>query len=257
MTSRLLLVLLSVATLLMSGCAAVNAPPADPFERVNRATYEFNDVVDKALLKPVAKGYQAVTPQFLRTGVSNVFSNIGDVATALNNLLQGKPGDAVNDVGRVLINSTVGLLGLIDVASPAGLEKHNEDFGQTLGKWGVPSGPFLVLPIMGPSTLRDGPARFVDSYAGYFRYVDHIPTRNSVFAVEIVDIRSNLLGASSTLDAAALDKYQFVRDAYLQRRLNQVHDGKVTQAMKDKLEEDLEPPASASPPAKVPAPDAK
>ena len=178
----------------------------------------------------------------MRTGISNVFSNIGDVATAFNNLLQGKPEDAANDVGRVLINSSFGILGLIDIATPSGLEKHDEDFGQTLGKWGVGSGPFLMLPLMGPSTLRDGPARFVDSYAGYYRYVDHIPTRNTAFGVEIIDLRAHLLGASDTLETAALDKYQFIRDAYLQRRLYQVHDGKVPQALKDKLEDDLEPP---------------
>jgi phospholipid-binding lipoprotein MlaA len=242
MTSRLLLALLAFATIALSGCAATS-PKADPFETVNRATYKFNDVVDKAVLTPVAKGYQAVIPEFARTGISNVFANIGDVATAANNLLQGKPEDAANDVGRVLLNSTIGIFGLIDVATPGGLEKHREDFGQTLGKWGLGSGPYLVLPLLGPSTLRDAPARYVDSYAGYSRQMDHIPTRNTVMAVEIIDLRANLLGASSTLDTAALDKYQFLRDAYLQRRLSQVYDGKVPQAMKDKLEDDLEPPA--------------
>ncbi len=246
MTTRLpffaLNTLVALAILMISGCSTTS-PKADPFETVNRATYKFNDVVDKAVLSPVARGYQAVTPEFLRTGISNVFSNIGDVATAFNNLLQGKGEDAANDVGRVLINSTFGVFGLIDIATPGGLEKHNEDFGQTLGKWGVGSGPYLVLPIVGPSTLRDGPARLVDSYAGYFRYVDHIPTRNTAFAVEVVDLRASLLGASDALDTAALDKYQFVRDAYLQRRLNQVYDGKAPQALKDKLEDDLEPPA--------------
>ncbi|HEX9391748.1 MAG TPA: VacJ family lipoprotein [Usitatibacteraceae bacterium] len=249
MTSRLLIALLALATLVLSGCASTS-PKADPFESINRATYKFNDVVDKAVLTPVAKGYQAVTPEFVRTGISNVFSNIGDVATAFNNLLQGKGEDAANDVGRVLLNSTFGLFGLIDIATPGGLEKHHEDFGQTLGKWGVGSGPYLVLPIIGPSTLRDGPARVVDSYAGYFRYIDHIPTRNTTFGVEMVDLRASLLGASSTLDTAALDKYQFVRDAYLQRRLNQVYDGKVPQALKDKLEDDLEPPSKPAAPEK-------
>jgi phospholipid-binding lipoprotein MlaA len=133
---------------------------------------------------------------------------------------------------------------LFDVATPMGIEKHNEDFGQTLGKWGVNSGPFLVLPLMGPSTLRDAAGRPVDAYAGYFRYMDHIPTRNSTFALEIIDLRSNLLGASSTLDTAALDKYQFVRDAYLQRRLRAVYDGKPPQDKLDKLEDDLVPPAA-------------
>ena len=240
MNSRLLPALLAVATVALAGCASTS-PKADPFESINRVTYKFNDVLDNAVLVPVAKGYQAVVPEFVRSGISNVFMNIGDVASAANNLLQGKGDDAANDIGRVLLNSTLGLFGLFDVATPGGLEKHDEDFGQTLGKWGVGSGPFLVLPLMGPSTLRDAPARAVDSYAGYYRYVDHIPTRNTAFGTEIIDLRANLLGASNTLDTAALDKYQFVRDAFLQRRLNQVYDGKTPQAMKDKLEDDLEP----------------
>ncbi len=229
---------------LLSGCASTNASKADPLEGLNRATYRFNDAVDVAVIKPVAKGYQAVTPTFFRAGVTNLFTNIGDVATALNNLLQGKAGDAASDTGRFLINSTLGVLGLFDVATPMGLEKHNEDFGQTLGVWGVNSGPFLMLPLMGPSTLRDAASRPVDSYAGYSRYVDHIPSRNSAFGVEIIDLRANLLGASSTLDAAALDKYQFVRDAYLQRRLRSVYDGKAPRAKLDQLEDDLAPPAA-------------
>ncbi len=229
---------------LMSGCASTTASKADPLEGLNRATYRFNDAVDEAVFKPVAKGYQAVTPTFFRAGVTNLFTNIGDVATALNNLLQGKGGDAASDAGRFLINSTLGVLGLFDVATPMGLEKHDEDFGQTLGVWGVNSGPFLMLPLMGPSTLRDTASRPVDAYAGYSRYVDHIPSRNSAFGLEIIDLRANLLGASSTLDAAALDKYQFVRDAYLQRRLRSVHDGKAPQAKLDQLEDDLVPPAA-------------
>ncbi len=229
---------------LLSGCASTTASKADPLEGLNRATYRFNDAVDEAVFKPVAKGYQAVTPTFFRAGVTNLFTNIGDVATALNNLLQGKGGHAASDTGRFLINSTLGVLGLFDVATPMGLEKHNEDFGQTLGVWGVNSGPFLMLPLMGPSTLRDAAGRPVDAYAGYSRYVDHIPSRNSAFGLEVIDLRANLLGASSTLDAAALDKYQFVRDAYLQRRLRSVYDGKAPQAKLDQLEDDLAPPAA-------------
>ena len=250
MTYRLLPALLAAATLILSGCASTSSSRADPFESVNRATYKFNDVLDNAVLVPVAKGYRAVTPEFVRTGISNVFMNIGDVATAVNNLLQGKGEDAANDVGRVILNSTFGIFGLIDIATPSGLEKHDEDFGQTLGKWGVGSGPYLVLPLMGPSTLRDAPARFVDSYAGYYHYVDHIRTRNTAFGIEIIDLRAHLLGASDTLETAALDKYQFMRDAFLQRRLYQVHDGKVPQALKDKLEDDLEPSSKPAAPEK-------
>ena len=238
------LVAVSCLTLL-SGCASTTSSKADPLEGLNRATYAFNDAVDRAVLQPVAKGYQTVTPGFFRAGVTNLFTNIGDVATSLNNLLQGKGGDATSDAGRFLINSTLGVLGLFDVATPMGLEKHNEDFGQTLGKWGVGSGPFLVIPLMGPSTLRDAVSRPVDTFAGYSRHIDHIPTRNATFGLEIIQLRANLLGASSTLDAAALDKYQFVRDAYLQRRLRSVYDGKAPQDKLDQLEDDLTPPATA------------
>ena len=232
---------------LLSGCASTTTSKADPLEGLNRATYAFNDAVDRAVLEPVAKGYQTVTPGFVRAGVTNLFTNIGDVATSLNNLLQGKPSDAASDAGRFIINSTLGVLGLFDVATPMGLEKHDEDFGQTLGKWGVSSGPFLMIPLMGPSTLRDAVGRPVDGYAGYFRYIDHIRTRNATFALEIIDLRAHFLGASSTLDAAALDKYQFIRDAYLQRRLRGVYDGKAPQDKLDQLEEDLSPPAVAKP----------
>ena len=256
MRSKIPLLATFLAALALSGCASTNAPPADPLEGLNRGTYAFNDTLDRAVLKPVAKGYQTITPQFVRSGVSNAFMNIGEVATAFNSLLQGKPANAASDVGRFLVNSTLGVLGLFDVATPMGLEKHDEDFGQTLGTWGVGSGPFLVIPLMGPSTLRDATGRFVDSPLGWYRHVDHIPTRNSAFAVEIVDVRSHLLGAGDTLDEAALDKYQFLRDAYLQRRLRAVYDGKVPQEKLDKLEEGLEPPKSAAP-AKTDKPDKK
>lgn len=231
-----------VSLTVLTGCASVNAPKADPLEGLNRTTFKVNETVDDYVLKPVAKGYQAVTPGFVRSGVSNAFSNIGDVGTSVNNLLQGKPGNAVSDVGRFVVNSTLGLLGLFDVASGMGLEKHDEDFGQTLGSWGVGSGPFLVLPLLGPSTLRDAAAKPVDSYTGYSRYMGHVPTRNSTQALDIINFRADLLNTTSTLDEASLDKYQFIRDAYLQRRLSQVYDGKAPQAMRDKLEEDLDVP---------------
>jgi phospholipid-binding lipoprotein MlaA len=239
---------------LLAGCASTGAPPADPLEGLNRGTYAFNDAVDRAVLKPVAKGYQAVTPVFVRSGVSNAFGNLGDVSVSLNNLLQGKPRDALTDAGRFLVNSTLGVLGLFDVATQMGLEKHEEDFGQTLGKWGVGAGPFLVVPFMGPSTVRDSAGRFADSYAGWARQVDHVPTRNATYGLEVLNIRANLLGAGDALDQAALDKYQFLRDAYLQRRLRMVHDGKAPQEALDKLEDDLSPPRTA-PAAPQPAAD--
>jgi phospholipid-binding lipoprotein MlaA len=241
----------------LTGCASVNAPKADPLEGLNRTTFKVNETVDDYVLKPVAKGYQAVTPGFVRSGVSNAFSNIGDVGTSVNNLLQGKPGNALSDVGRFVVNSTLGILGLFDVASGMGLEKHQEDFGQTLGSWGVGSGPFLVLPLLGPSTLRDAAAISVDSYTGYSRYMGHVPTRNSVQALGIINFRADLLNTTSTLDEASLDKYQFIRDAYLQRRLSQVYDGKAPQAMRDKLEEDLDVPDVPGGPKAAPKVEAK
>lgn len=242
--------LLVSAVLLLTGCASSNAPKADPWEGLNRATFSFNEGVDKVLLVPAAKGYQAVTPGFVRTGVSNAFSNVGDVGNGLNNLLQGKPSSALSDIGRVLVNSTLGILGLFDVATPMGLEKHNEDFGQTLGKWGVGSGPYVVLPFLGPRTLRDAAAIYPDSQAtGYGRLIDHVATRNAVRGLDIIQIRAELLATTRTLDEASLDKYQFLRDSYLQRRLNQVHDGKIPAAERDKLEEAMEPRAAPAKPS--------
>jgi phospholipid-binding lipoprotein MlaA len=213
--------------LLASGCATTggNSNPADPWEGLNRATYGFNDALDKAVLKPVAQGYEKVVPQFARAGVTNFFENIGDVDTGINNLLQGKFAQGGSDLGRFAFNSVFGIFGLWDVATPLGLEKHYEDFGQTLGWWGMPPGPYLVIPLFGPSTLRDAPAKYVDSYAGYYPYVDDIAVRNSLFGIGIVSTRANLLQSEKILDEAALDKYSFVRDAWLQRRRSQVYDG--------------------------------
>ncbi|MBL8520470.1 MAG: VacJ family lipoprotein [Betaproteobacteria bacterium] len=236
---------------LLSACASTQAPKADPLEGLNRATHAFNDAADRAVLKPVARGYKAVTPDAVRSGISNVFSNLGDVATGLNNVLQGKPREGASDFGRFVVNSTLGVLGLFDVATPMGLDRHDEDFGQTLGKWGVGPGPYLVLPFMGPSTLRDAVGRGVDSQAGWSKQVDHVRTRNATMGVELVNLRASLLGAGETLEEAALDKYQFLRDAYLQRRLRLVHDGKVSPAQLDQLDDDLAPPPKPKdPPAK-------
>jgi phospholipid-binding lipoprotein MlaA len=233
MNSRLSLRLLAVLlfALLASGCATIPADagndPRDPFEVYNRHMTEFNDRVDRALLKPVAQGYTAVVPEPARNCVNNFFGNIADLPIALNNLLQGKPGEAVSDVCRFAINSTVGLFGCFDVASKMGLEKHNEDFGQTLGRWGLGSGPFLVLPLFGPSSVRDATGRVVEM-AGQADPLDHLNSvraRNNLTALELVDLRASLLDAERLLDAAAIDRYQFIRNAYLQRRNNLVFDG--------------------------------
>jgi phospholipid-binding lipoprotein MlaA len=216
-----------VFALLLTGCASVpQGEVNDPLEPMNRGIFTFNEKADELVLKPVAEGYRAITPSFFRTGVSNFFSNLGEPVNAVNNLLQGKVDSAVSDVGRFALNSVMGIFGLWDVATPAGLEKSNEDFGQTLGKWGVSSGPYLVLPLMGPSTIRDTAGRFVDAPLSPQRYIDQVDARNTLYVLGIVNTRSELLEAGRILDAAALDRYTFVRDAWLQRRQNQVYDGK-------------------------------
>jgi len=210
----------------LGGCATTGGNPDDPLEGYNRAMFSFNDGVDKAIIKPVASGYKAVLPGFARTGVSNFFANLGDIWIGVNNILQGKIGAGVSDFGRFAINTTAGLLGVLDVASNAGLEKHNEDFGQTLGFWGVGSGAYLVLPILGPSNLRDGFSRLaVDWQGDPLWYVGNVPTRNQLYGVRVVDSRANLLDASQLMEDAALDRYSYLRGAYLQRRRSLIYDG--------------------------------
>lgn len=213
-----------------AGCSSVN--PRDPLEPYNRAMYSFNDTVDQNVLKPVAEGYRSVVPQIVRTGVRNFFSNIEDVWIGVNNLLQFKVGDAISDWTRFLMNTTFGIAGLYDVASEAGLEKHNEDFGQTLGWWGVPPGPYLVLPLLGPSTFRDTPAVVVDASASAYGVLanaaspDNANTlRFGLIGLNLVNRRAEALGATTIIDQAALDRYAFTRDAFLQRRRSLVYDG--------------------------------
>lgn len=209
---------------LLNGCASTG-DPRDPIEPVNRGIYQFNEGLDKVLLTPAATAYRGVLPQFVRTGVSNFFANINDVLVALNNLLQGKIPDAVSDAGRVVVNTTAGILGAFDAATEIGLEKHDEDFGQTLGRWGIGDGPYLVLPFFGPSNLRDALGRVVDYITDPITYVNSSSGRNILWATRIVNRRSELLDTSKILETAALDPYEFLRDAYLQRRRNLVYDG--------------------------------
>jgi phospholipid-binding lipoprotein MlaA len=220
---RTLALMLLLPLVLLGGCASTH--PRDPFEPMNRAIYSFNDAVDTAVIRPLAEGYRAVVPSFLRTGISNFFSNINDVLIALNNLLQGKIGTAVSDVGRVLVNTTLGVGGLFDVASKMGMEKHNEDFGQTLGFWGIGDGPYLVLPILGPSSLRDTLGRFVDAKGDPVGFMHDIAWRNSLWGARTVNQRAELLDTSRLLETASLDPYEFLRDGYLQRRRNLIYDG--------------------------------
>ncbi len=209
----------------LAGCATSGSNPADPLEPLNRVVFSFNDAADKAVIKPVARVYRAVVPGIVRTGVSNFFSNLEDVWISVNDVLQGKFQQGVDDFGRVLFNSTFGVAGIFDFASGLGLQKHNEDFGQTLGSWGVGSGAYLVLPILGPSTIRDGFGLLLDTQADLVFRIDGVPVHNSLYATRAVGNRANLLDVSSVIEQAALDKYAFVRDAWLQRRRNLVYDG--------------------------------
>jgi len=212
--------------LALAGCATPNADPRDPIESVNRAVFAFNDKADEIVLRPAARLYRNVTPQGLREAVRNFFNNIDDLFIGANNLLQGKGEAAVNDWLRFAFNSTLGFFGVIDWASDMGLEKHNEDFGQTLGHWGVGDGMYLVLPLLGPSTLRDTAALPVD-WAGDPVY-DHTPVaeRNALTVARTVGRRADLLGASRTLEEAALDRYVFLRESHLQRRRSLIYDGR-------------------------------
>ncbi|KQQ56274.1 hypothetical protein ASF84_13425 [Pseudomonas sp. Leaf127] len=203
---------------------AVQAAEDDPWEGVNRAIFRFNDVVDTYTLKPIAQGYQYIAPQFVEDGVHNFFNNIGDVGNLANNVLQLKPADAGVDSARLIFNTTFGLLGLIDVGTYMGLQRNDEDFGQTLGRWGVGSGPYVVLPLFGPSTVRDALARYPDTYTSPYRYIDHVPTRNTALGVNLIDTRASLLSAERLVTG---DKYTFIRNAYLQNREFKVKDGQV------------------------------
>ncbi len=254
--SLLRLLPLLFAVTLLGGCATANGPknPDDPWEGFNREVYKFNSDLDTAILKPVAEGYQKSVPQPARTGVTNFFSNLGDVVVLVNDVLQLKGRQAASDLSRLVWNSTVGLGGLIDVATPMQLPKHNEDFGQTLGYWGVGSGPYLVLPLLGPSSLRDGTGTLVDylAFDQLHQIKPYHPTRVATVTLEIIDTRANLLRASRILDQAALDPYVFMREAYLQRRQNLVYDGNPPPPSFEEFE-DL-PPDEPAAPAGKPAP---
>ncbi|HEX9174113.1 MAG TPA: VacJ family lipoprotein, partial [Telluria sp.] len=203
---------------LLAGCATgPNATPGDPLEPFNRTMFRVNDKIDQYVAIPLAKGYRKVAPSPLRTAVTNFFSNLGDVANTINNALQGKGEDAMNSLMRFALNSTFGLAGLIDIATPAGLRRHPQDFGLTLGHWHVPSGPYLVLPLFGPSSFRDGAGLAVDFQLDPVYYADPRP-RNVMYGLNFVNTRSNLLDSTELLEEIALDKYSFVRDGYQQRR---------------------------------------
>lgn len=218
-------VLGAVAVAALAGCAAVPSQ-VDPLEPANRAMFEVHEVADKFVMKPVVDVYVAVVPKLVRTGVSNFFNNIDDLFSGVNALLQGKPDKAGDDFGRVMLNTFV-MGGIFDPASDIGIQRGGEDFGQTFGVWGFPQGPYLFVPIIGPTTVRDGTGLVVRAYAGPVGFISDVPVRNSLYAIGAVDLRAQAADALSIADTAALDKYVFIRNAYLQRRRYLLYDGKV------------------------------
>jgi phospholipid-binding lipoprotein MlaA len=213
------------ALALLTACATPQN--RDPMEAFNRKVFGFNDAVDTAVVAPVARGYVAVTPQPVQTGITNFLNNLKDVWATVNLFLQGRLGEGAQNILRVAVNSTLGVGGLVDVATEMQLDRKDEDFGQTLGSWGVPSGAYVVLPFMGPSTVRDTAALPFDMLAGPTQAFSEARDINVVRGLNIIDVRARLLGASDLLGDVALDKYTFVRDAYLQRRRSQVYNGDV------------------------------
>jgi phospholipid-binding lipoprotein MlaA len=224
--TRTLVALAAMA--MLGGCASRVAVedrhPDDPWEGFNRRVFVFNDAIDRAVLKPVARGYRTVTPQPVQTGVGNFFSNLGEIRTALNSLLQGKPANAGLSTSRFVINSTVGIAGLWDFATHMGITAEEEDFGQTLGVWGMGEGPYLVLPLLGPSTVRDTSGLPVDMYTYPLTYVEDDKVRLSLTALRLIDVRAGLLEQEELIRG---DRYAFIRDAYLQRRRFEVSDGEL------------------------------
>ncbi|HEV7614029.1 MAG TPA: MlaA family lipoprotein [Steroidobacteraceae bacterium] len=237
---------------LMSVSACVTLPPnhqrvpQDPWERLNRGVYKFNDTLDRAIVKPVTKGYVRVVPSPIRTGVTNFFANLQTPTVMINDALQGKFLAAGNDLGRFLLNSTVGLAGILDPATPAGLARNEEDFGQTLGHWGVHPGPFVELPILGPSDVRDTASRVVDTYTNPRQYIKNSYVSYGLYLPYLIDKRASLLPLDETLQNV-YDPYAFIRDAYLQRRAYLVSDGKAN-------DEPLVDPEADNPDADKPAP---
>lgn len=228
--SRALLAPLLAIALAAGGCATVQPENSfhskrDPYENFNRAMFSVNETLDQAVLKPLARGYETVVPELGRWMIGNVFANLGDLWTAANQLLQGKPVLAVSDLGRFAINTVFGFGGVTDMAADFGLRRHHEDFGQTLGVWGFGTGPYLVLPVFGPSNVRDGLGLVVDLKADPLNQIGSDGERNNAKLLRVIDTRASLLKATKVIEGVALDKYLFIRDAYLQRRRGQVYDG--------------------------------
>jgi phospholipid-binding lipoprotein MlaA len=227
------LVLLVPLLVLLGGCA-VGPNKDDPLEPFNRAMYAIHEPIDNNIIEPFIKVYAQYVPRPVRMAISNVFNNIEDLFSAINDGLQGKPDKMGNDLGRVLINSGVGLGGLIDIASDLGIERGNEDFGQTFGVWGFPQGPYLFVPLFGPTTVRDGTGVAIRVWFGPVGYIPDVPTRNILYGIGAIDARYQAQDAVQFVNDAALDRYAFIRSAYLQRRQYLVYDGKVPPDKEDK-----------------------
>ena len=214
--------------------------PADPWEPFNRSIFSFNEGLDDYVLKPITEGYRFLLPKLVREGISNFFSNYRDIYTALNNLLQGNIDLAFSDLMRVMVNTIFGLGGTIDMATPAGLEKHTADFGQTFGVWGVPSGPYVVLPFFGPSSVRDTFGTAADLESDYlFSFVSNIGLRNTITGIRVVNARNNYFEAGELVEGAAIDKYSFLRDSYIQRRQYQIDKAKQGEETKPPVYENM------------------
>jgi phospholipid-binding lipoprotein MlaA len=252
--------LFAIATLLLAGCATLpsgKADPRDPWERLNRSSFAFNDALDKGLAKPVAKAYVKVMPRFARTGINNFFNNLDTINTVVNDTLQGKIRQAGRDSCRFLLNSTVGVGGLFDPATPAGLDLNDEDFGQTFGKWGMKPGPYIVWPILGPSTARDSFGKFVDQFTYPVTYLEDDSTRLWIRTGSLLEMRAGLLDLDAQIDRS-YDRYAFIRNAWLQRREFQVTDGEIddtSSELEEGMEEEPAPDDAAAPDA-ADAPDA-
>jgi phospholipid-binding lipoprotein MlaA len=218
---------LLLAASLLGGCASSpTRSPGDPLEPMNRGLFAVHETADTYVMKPVVKVYTTIVPQVLRIGVSNFYNNIEDAVSAVNDLLQWKPNKLGDDLGRVMINTGFGMLGLIDIASDAGIERGNEDFGQTFAVWGIGSGPYLFIPFIGPSNFRDAAGLGVRLYVGPLGYIDNVPLRNSLYGLGAVDLRYQAGDALDVIETAALDRYTFIRNAYNQRRRYLIYDGK-------------------------------
>lgn len=254
---RLALGLVCTSALVLAGCASgPKADPRDPLEPLNRATWRFNEGLDKAILKPVAETYRDAVPHMVRAGVTNFFYNLTDLWSAVNSALQAKPEQALDNFFRFNLNTFFGLGGLIDVASDFNIERHWEDLGKTLGRWGVPSGPYLVIPLLGPSTVRDAAVRTLELQVDAVRYVPHTLPRNSLYITRIVNTRAQLLRAGEMMDEVALDRYSFMRDVYLQVRQRDVlgdKAGAAADSADPPPEEDYSKPAPSSGPSPAPA----